>query len=304
MRRARGVNEKMIQESVIAPTRERSGLALAWQTLRAATWLEWQARGNWTNPIMYGLYLIVRPITASMVLVLMYWIVSGYGSHGGIFGFLIAGSAAWTFVEQIMAGLPQAVLADREEYAMLKYVYITPSRFLLVLVGRALPRLLVAFISFLVTLALGIVLLGVPINPLTVNYPLFFASLLIGFISITSLGILLAGLALVLKRGAYQMPQAVTGALYLVSGAIFPITTVPFLEKISLAVPLTYWLELLRRALLGNNIGEQFPVTDTVAVFGWLGVTTVTTVIISLVAFRICEHYARERGQIDRTTGY
>src|SRR5690242_17062125 len=95
-----------------------------WQTLRAATWLEWQARGNWTNPFLYLLYLVARPVTASLVLVLMYKVVSGPNATGGIYGFLVVGSAAWTFVEQIIAGLPQAVLADREEYAMLKYVYI------------------------------------------------------------------------------------------------------------------------------------------------------------------------------------
>ncbi len=290
-----------MQETTIAPARRGSH---TWQTLRAATWLEWQTRGNWTNPILYMLYLIVRPMTASLVLVLMYWVISGYGTHGGIFGYLIVGSAAWTFVEQIIAGIPQAILADREEYAMLKYVYITPSRFLVVLLGRALPRLLIAFISFTITLAIGVLLLGVPIDPLQVNYPLFFGSLLLGFVGITSLGILLAGLALVLKRGAYQMPHAVTGALYLVSGAIFPITTLPgVLQGISLAMPLTYWLELMRRALLGTHVGAQFPVGDTWAIIGWLTLVTAITVAVSLIVFRLCDYVARERGQIDRTTG-
>lgn len=135
-----------MQEITITPVgiRERMTHSRTWQTLPAATWLEWQSRGNWTNPLLYGLYLIIQPVTASMVLVLMYWVVSGYGQHGGIFGYLIVGSAAWTFVEQIIAGIPQAVLADREEYAMLKYVYIAPSRFLVFLIGRALPRLLIA----------------------------------------------------------------------------------------------------------------------------------------------------------------
>jgi ABC-2 type transport system permease protein len=285
--------------------RKRIAATRGWQTLRAATWLEWQSRGNWTNPLLYMLYLIVKPMTASLVLVLMYWVVSGVHTHGGIFGFLICGAAAWTFVDQIVAGIPQAVLADREEYAMLKYVYITPSRFLVFLIGRALPRMLIAFFSFAITLGFGIVLLGVPVDLRTVDYPTLFAALALGFIAITALGIMLAGLALVLKRGAYQMPQAVTGALYLVSGAIFPIAVLPgWLRDVSLGVPLTYWLELLRRALLGSNEGAQFPVTDTTALFGWLGLTTVIFAAVSFVVFRICDYQARERGQIDRTTGY
>src|SRR5579875_466451 len=162
----------MIETTSAGGLRERIAASRTWQTLRAATWLEWQARGNWTNPILYGIYLIVRPMTTSLVLVLMYWLVSGAHAHGGLFGFLIAGAAAWTFVDQIVAGVPQAVLADREEYAMLKYVYITPARFLVVLIGRALPRMLVAFISFTVTLAFGVAILGVPVDVRMINYPL------------------------------------------------------------------------------------------------------------------------------------
>jgi ABC-2 type transport system permease protein len=294
-------------EATTAPSGLRARIAgtRTWQTLRAATWLEWQSRGNWTNPLLYCIYLIVRPMTASLVLVLMYWVVSGAHAHGGIFGFLICGAATWTFVEQIVAGIPQAVLADREEYAMLKYVYITPSRFLIFLIGRALPRMLIAFFAFAITLGFGIGLLGVPVDLMAVNYPLLLAALVFGFVAITALGIMLAGLALVLKRGAYQMPQAVTGALYLVSGAIFPIAVLPgWLQTVALGVPLTYWLELVRRALLGSRIGEHFPVASTLAVFGWFALTTVIFAAVSYVVFRICDYQARERGQIDRTTGY
>lgn len=283
---------------------QRMAHSRTWQTLRAATWLEWQARGNWTNPALYLLYLIARPVTAALVLVLMYKVVSGPTATGGLLGYLVVGSATWTFVEQVMAGLPQAVLADREEYAMLKYVYIAPSRFMVFLIGRSVPRMGVAFLSFVITVGFGIGVLGVPINLLHVNYLLLLLSLLVGFVAIVALGIALAGFALVLKRGAYQMPQAVTGALYLVSGAIFPITILPGgLTALSLATPLTYWLELVRRSLLGNASGARFPIASTPAIFGWLALTTTIYVVAGLLTFRICEHYARERGQIDRTTG-
>ncbi len=276
-----------------------------WQTLRAATWLEWQTRGNWTNPVMYLLYLIVRPMTASLVLVVMYRVVAGPSTHGAILGYLIVGSAAWSFVDQIISGMPQAVLADREEYAMLKYIYITPSRFLVFLFGRALPRMLVALISFVITLGLGIAFLGVPIDPLRINVPLLLLSLILGGAGIIALGLILAGAVLVLKRGAWQMPTAVTGALYLVTGAIFPVTVLPlWLRDVALALPLTYWLELLRRALLGANEGATFPVSSTSAIIGLNVAATIVLGIVALVVFRVCEHVARERGQIDRTTGY
>ena len=281
-----------------------------WQTLRAATWLEWQTRGNWTNPWLFALYLLLRPVSASLVLVFMYRVVSGgQATQGSILGFLIIGSASWSFVEQIISGIPQAVLADREEYAMLKYVYIAPQQFIVFLVGRSVPRMFMGLISFAVTLTFGTFFLGVPINLFRINYPLLLLALVVGFVAIVAFGVAFAGLSLVLKRGAYQMPQAVTGALYLVSGAIFPIAILPtWLQTVSLIVPLTYWLELIRRALLGNAAitsfgAARFPVTSTWGTIGLFGLTTAVFGIICYVAFRISEFQARERGQIDRTTG-
>ena len=275
-----------------------------WQTLRAAVWLEWQARGNWTNPFVFALFLTLRPITAALVLVLMYHAIAGNQTQGAALGFLVVGSAAWTFVEQVMAGLPQAVMADREEYAMLKYVYITPQSFMTFLIGRSGPRMATSLFSFVVTLTLGTLLLGVPIHPLAVNYLLLFGSLALGLLAIVGLGLAFAGLGLVLKRGAWEMPDAVAGAFYLVAGAIFPVAKLPgWLEQIALFVPLTSWLELTRRALLGNDQIFNFPIVATGEVLMRLVITSLASVVIGIATFKIGEHFARERGQLDRTTG-
>src|SRR5438067_9049866 len=185
----------------------------SWQTFRTAASLEWQAQGNWTKPWLFLLYILARPLTAALVLVFMYWVISGFQRHGGIFGFLIVGSAAWSFVEQIMVRLSNAILDDREQFAMLKYVYIAPNSFIVFLIGRCVPRMFAACLSFVITLGFGIAILGVPINLLQVNYPLLLLALILGFIAIVALGVALAGLTLVLKRNAWQMPEAMAGAL-------------------------------------------------------------------------------------------
>jgi ABC-2 type transport system permease protein len=275
-----------------------------WRTLCAATRLEWQAQGNWTNPWFFLLLLIVKPLVSALVLVFMYWVISGFRSHGGIFSFLIVGSAAWSFVEQIVAGLSHAVLDDREQYAMLKYVYIAPQSFITFLIGRSVPRMLAACISFVATLGFGIAVLSVPINIGQVNYPLLLFALVIAFVTSVALGIALAGLTLMLKRNAWQLPDATMGALYLIAGTIFPITILPaWLEKLTLALPLVYWLELIRRALLGNAIGVVFQIASTSAIITLLLLTTVVMSVLCLAVFRLSDHIARERGQIDRATG-
>lgn len=292
-----------IPSTALTPLRERIAQSSAWQTLRAATWLEWQTRGNWTNPWLFALYLLGRPLSASLVLVFMYKIVSGSNTQGSILGFLIIGSSAWSFVDLVMAEIPRSIMTDREEYAMLKYIYIAPSHFLLFLVGRSIPRMLMAIMAFTVTVFCGVAFLGVPINLLHINYFLVILSLLVGFVCVVALGIILGGLALVLKRGAWQMPDAISGALYLVTGAIFPVTYLPHaLQSIAMVFPLTYWIELLRISLLNVSPGT-FPVTSTVSITGWYIALTAIWTGIALVSFRICDYYARERGQIDRTTG-
>ncbi len=133
-----------------------------------------------------------------------------------------------------------------------------------------------------ITLGFGIVILGVPIDLLQVNYPLLLLALSLGFVAIVALGIALAGLTLVLKRGAWQMPDAMAGALYLLAGTIFPIAILPgWVEKIALLMPLTYWLELIRLLVL----------------------TTALAIVVCLAIFRVSDHVARERGHIDRPTG-
>src|SRR5258708_16525878 len=116
--------------------RQRIARTRTWQTLRTAAWLEWQSQGNWTNPWLFLLYLVVRPLTAALVLVFMYWVISGYRSHGAFFGFLIVGSAAWSFVDQVMAGLPPTAPDGREKYPLLHYVSITPHSFITLLIRR------------------------------------------------------------------------------------------------------------------------------------------------------------------------
>ncbi len=271
-------------------------------SLRAAVWLEWQTRGNWTNPWLFTLYILGKPISAALVLVFMYEVVSGGKVNTMILGYLIVGAATWAFVDTVMGEFPRTVLSDREEYAMLKYVYIAPHRFITFLIGRAAPRILMAAVAFTVTLIIGVVFLKIPIHIFSINYLLLTVTMLIGFISLIGFGVAFAGLALVLKRGAWDMSTAISGALYLVTGAIFPITILPgFLKDIALVIPLTYWIELTRRAVLGYS-SPGMPSGWAITLFYQI-ITTILVTTIAIIAYYICEHFARERGQLDRVTG-
>jgi ABC-2 type transport system permease protein len=74
------------------------------------------------------------------------------------------------------------------------------------------------------------------------------------------------------------------------------------------ALPLTYWLESLRRAVLGAEASRAISPSLAGLDDGWLllillGATLISGVV-SVYFFRWSEHRAREKGLIDVTTHY
>jgi ABC-2 type transport system permease protein len=97
----------------------------------------------------------------------------------------------------------------------------------------------------------------------------------------------------------------VAGALYLLCGAIFPIDVLPRpLQLVGQALPLTYWLEALRRALLGTGTGGLLsPLADRELLLILAG-SMVLMAVLSLWFYRWAENVAREKGLIDMQTMY
>jgi len=121
------------------------------------------------------------------------------------------------------------------------------------------------------------------------------------------MGLVLAGVTMMIAHHVWFIGDAVAGALYLFSGAIFPLEVLPnWLRPVGFAMPLTYWLELLRRAMVGQ-VAASFPtlsqLTDGQLFVILIGLTVVFG-FLSIIVFRWCEHQARERGLIDVVTNY
>ena len=101
-----------------------------------------------------------------------------------------------------------------------------------------------------ITLAIGVVVLGVPFDPLAVNWPLLAVVMALGLEAIVVIGVILAAVCLQTRQEAWSYPEAVAGALFLISGAVFPLSVLPMaIQAIGLANPLTWWLEGVRHAL-------------------------------------------------------
>ncbi len=275
----------------------------AWRSFATGVRLGWQIESNWTDPFLFAIYSVARPVGAALVLVAIVWIVSG-GSRPDYLGFLVVGSACWTFVGGGMSGFVWAILDDRERYRMLKYVVLSSVRFLPFLVGRASAQLGAATAGFLVTLLVGVLFLGVRIDVAAIEWRLLVPAMTIGLAAVIALGLAVAGLCLTIRREAWSYPEAIAGGLYLLSGAIFPPDVLPAaLQPVALALPMTWWLEGVRRALLGVPTPGVLAGFTDVAVILALCASTVVLTLASWTVFRVFERMARERGLIDQTTG-
>lgn len=277
------------------------------RSFRFASWLGWQIESNWTDPFLFAIYSVVKPVASVLILVVMYNIVTGGKTDSPIFAYIYYGNAFYIYVASVMTGVSWAVIDDREHYRTLKYIYVAPLNYPVYLLGRGMARFITGSISVFITILFGVLFMKLPFDAALVNWPMFFGALLLGIATLTIMGLILAGFTMLIANHVWFVGDAVAGALYLFSGAIFPLDVLPVAVRwLGFVMPLTYWLELLRRALLGPA-ATAFPTLAHLSnpqLFAILGGITLAFGLLSGYLFRFCEHRARERGLLDMTTNY
>jgi len=282
----------------------------ALRSFRIATWLGWQIESNWTDPFLFAVYSIVKPIASVMILVVMYMVITRANTQSPYFAFMYLGNAGYIYVGSILVGVSWAIIDDREHYQTLKYIYVSPIKLYFYLVGRGMARFLTGTLSVVITMAFGLFVLNLPILGLKqINWLYLFATMILGFTSMATMGLLLGAATLQMARHYWSVGEAVAGALYVLCGAIFPVDRLPgVLQIIGRVLPLTYWLEAVRRALLGYTVSRGISpilsnISDANLLLILLGVTLAFGAF-SIYFFRWSEHRAREKGLLDMTTHY
>ncbi len=277
------------------------------RSFRIATWLGWQIESNWTDPFLFAVYSIVKPLATAGILVVMYSIITKGNFNTPIFPYIYFGNAFYIYVGAVMTGVSWAVVEDREHYKTLKYMYIAPIHIPVYWLGRGVARFLSGSIAVAITIAFGVLFLHVPLDLARVDWPLFIVSLFVGIAMLAMLGLILASITLLVAHHFFLIGEAVASALYLFSGAIFPLDVLPaWLQPVGFAVPITYWLELMRRSLSGS-VAQAFPTLSHFSNLQLIGILLGLSIvfgILSVFIFRFCDYRARERGLIDFVTNY
>jgi ABC-2 type transport system permease protein len=277
------------------------------RSLRMAAWLGWQIESNWTDPFLFAVYSIIKPVAGAAILVVMYSVITQGDFDSPLFPYIYLGNAFYIYVGSVMTGVSWAIIDDREHYRTLKYIYVAPIHIPTYLIGRGVARFVTGTISVIVTILVGVLLLKMDLAVREINFPLLLAALAVGVVLLAMMGLLLAGIVLITAHQVWFIGDSVAGALFLFSGAIFPLEVLPaFLRPIGFLMPITYWLELLRRAMIGS-VAEAFPTLvglDNGQLMGILLALSLVFGALAFITFRKCDAIARERSMIDATTNY
>jgi ABC-2 type transport system permease protein len=199
---------------------------------------------------------------------------------------------------------------------MLKYIYVSPAALIVLLVGRGGARLGAGAMGTVVALLFAVIVLGLRIDLGRVDWLLLVISLVLGIVPILALGVLLAAICIQTRQESWSYPDAVAGALFLLTGVVFPIAVLPDpVEVLGLVNPVTWWVDGVRLAVVpGGPSSIGGPGSLWTAVTGSAAPDAMTVVValsatgalITLAAtaiFRSSERRARDQGLLDRTTG-
>src|SRR5436305_152220 len=283
------------------------------RTLRWSTWLGWQIESNWADPWLFALYLVVKPVTGSLVLVFMFFAARAVAQTPPEYlPYVYVSNACFGLVGTVMFGMSYVVISDRESYGMLKYIFISPARLQAYLLGRGVARALEGIVGGGLTVVAGLVLFSEVRASVAAGIDWLWLAvfLLIGGAMLYAAGMMLASVVFNTHRNGMFLSEGIAGVVYLVSGVIFPLNELPgWLQKVALALPPTYWLEGMRRALMGmppegSNLAKS-PLAgfSNVELAAALAVTTVGLTAVSQWLYRWSIRKAWRNGKIEEQSG-
>ena len=279
-----------------------------WRTFRFAAWLGWQMDSNWTEPWLFMVYSVIKPVAGAFILVLMYSIFAliGQFSDPSMFAFIYVGNAFFIFVGNTLYGTFQVIQADREWYQTLRYTYMSPISYYTYIIGRAASKVAVAGLAVLITLAFGVLALDVHLDVGWADIPPLLTALVLGLFCLISIGLCLAGISFMTARHTHGLAEGIPGLFYVFCGVLFPLTALPgWAQDIGRGIPLTYWFDLTRRLVLPpSTINTGLGFFNDTEILALLLASSLIFFLLSIGIFKLGEYWARKAGKLDMLTSY
>jgi len=277
------------------------------KSARESFWVGWKIESNWTDPVLFATYQIIRPLASLMI---VGFIVILGAATSQYLAWVIVGSAFYAYVLQVMLGMAILVFVDRNRYEVLKNIYISPGTLHPYVIGRGLVSVLNGTISVVLTLLFsvaifnGLLHMNIPLDLLGVNLLMLLPAVVLGIISLLAIGYMLCAVNIVSNRMEFILGDSVSGVFFLLGGVIFPISFLPEqIQRISNALPVTYFLNTVRESF-GLLPPGNLPPGNYMSDLGILGLTTLAALILGVSVFRLAERRAKRLGLFDRKSEY
>src|SRR3989475_13028232 len=93
-----------------------------WRTFKTAAWLGWEMDSNWTEPWLFVIYSIVKPVAGAFILIFMYvviWSINGVPDPHS-FAFLYIRNAFFIFVGSTLPRAFPGIPSDRGWFPTLR----------------------------------------------------------------------------------------------------------------------------------------------------------------------------------------
>ena len=282
-----------------------------WRTFKIAAWLGWEMDSNWTEPALFILYSVIKPVASAFILVLMYFILfaaTGRPQDPAMFAYIYVGNAFFIFVGGTLFGTFQVIQSDREWYQTIRQVYTSPISFYTYIVGRAASKVIVAGLAVVITLVFGVAAFGLQLSVSPWNLPMFVLVLFLGLVCLISIGLCLAGISFMTARHTHGLAEGIPGLFYVFCGVLYPLTALPaWVQGVGTAIPLTYWFQLTRALILPESTMQSIDTglgSDSLGILAILVVSSLAFFLLSIGIFKLGEHLARKAGKIDMLTSY
>jgi len=131
---------------------------------------------------------------------------------------------------------------------------VTPIRPIELMLGKAIPNLMIAIINMLTIVLVGTLGFGVPIRG---NFPLYFFLTIIYIVAGLGLGLVISSFSQN-QRQAQQLASMITFIGQVIGGFVFPRYAMPIiLQWISDLQPLTFFIPI-SRGIFMKGIGLEF----------------------------------------------
>lgn len=255
-------------------------------------------RAGWLSAASYRLNLMFSLLGLGVSLVPVYFIaqalqpltarsISGEGGH--YFGFLAVGLAVFFLISSSLMSLPNAIGGGIAS-GTLEALLATPAPLPVILLGLVSFDMMWALIRAVCLLGAA-TLLGVRFE--LSGLPVALLALLLTIAAYFGLGLGLAAMILVF-RTIGPMGSGLLAASGLLGGAYYSTTVIPsWIQQLSVLVPLTYGLRVMRKAMLAGT-----PAGALVADLTALGLSAAILLLIGGVCFGAALRHARGQGSL------